>query len=113
MLALVTKSLVDTRASGIVRSRLWLDVLGIPLGFLFRPLCICQLHSQSGFSYGNKTAATVLVITSECPLHREEKPLLPIVDALSWPYLDHVEFTPKPISGQEAWALANESPPWR
>lgn len=67
MLAFVTKSLVDTRASGIVRSRLWLSVLGIPLGFLFRPLCIYQFHSQSGFSYGNKIAATVLVITSECP----------------------------------------------
>lgn len=71
MLAFVTKSLVDTRASGIVRSKLWLYVSGIPLGFLFRPLCICQFHSQSGFSYGNEIAATVLVITSECPLHRE------------------------------------------
>lgn len=73
MLAFVTKSLVDMRASGIVRSGLWLYVLGIPLGFLFHPLCTCQFHSQFGFSYGNNIAATILVIMSECPLHRERE----------------------------------------
>lgn len=78
MLTLVTESLVDMRASDIVRSRLWLYFLGIPLEFLFLPLCICQFHSHSDFSHVSKIAATVLVITSECPLHRERKTFSPL-----------------------------------